>query len=283
MASLVVECSQFYCTVQVVREKSILFMNRMIDLLGKGVLEYVMPVMNAVMSHADLTDMPRIVRIPTQLLQRLKGDGVEHVNQFFAPLVQRVLQESPTEWLQRKELMYSEQAREHLELLKAYYGMITQATQPECIGIFLTGGAATTLNTVLETVQQGCLTFPEMEVAKTCYQIMIKFAQAWYSSVPGFADFLATQVIPMTANTIKQDHFNPADLKCSAVAGEIANLYILLFNSAGEAAFMQALSSSLNIPAESLGIIKPALLAGKVNPVRDVIRNWAVALRRVSE
>eukprot|EP01061_Rhynchopus_euleeides_P021935 TRINITY_DN35799_c0_g1_i1.p1 TRINITY_DN35799_c0_g1~~TRINITY_DN35799_c0_g1_i1.p1 ORF type:complete len:1032 (+),score=418.97 TRINITY_DN35799_c0_g1_i1:259-3354(+) len=280
-AKCVVDCSRCYGSVQIVREKSLLYMHRMIDLLGKGVLEYVMPVMEGVMGHADISDMPKVVRIPTQLLQRLKGDAVEHVQQFFAPLIERVLQVSPIAWLHRPDAMNSEQGREHLEILKAYFGLLIQATQPECIQIFLCNGPTSPfVQTVLDTVSKGCLSTPEMEVAKACFQIMIKFAQAWCASVAGFSDYLATQVIPMTVATLKQPHFRPEDAKSSQVATEIANLYIFLFRSAGSDAFSRALSSAWgDLPQEEILGLLTTLQGGEPKRVRDVLRRWAAAVR----
>ena len=171
IASTVVSTSSIYGGLQAVREKSLLFAHRMIDLLGPGVTVYIVPLLRNISANADISDIAKVVRIPTQMLQRIKGEVVQPLDEFFSQLIQRVFEVTDFAWLSKSSLMTSEQAREHLELLRAYYTLLVQASQPECIGIFLTDRSRPLLSKILESLGKGCVSHPEMEIAKLCYQV----------------------------------------------------------------------------------------------------------------
>eukprot|EP01059_Diplonema_ambulator_P035716 TRINITY_DN8532_c0_g1_i1.p1 TRINITY_DN8532_c0_g1~~TRINITY_DN8532_c0_g1_i1.p1 ORF type:complete len:694 (+),score=235.08 TRINITY_DN8532_c0_g1_i1:1373-3454(+) len=280
IAQTVVSCSVTYAHIPAVREKVLLFMHRMIDLLGGGVVVYITPLVERLLRCCDISDLSKLVRVPTQLLQRIKGEAVPVVDGFFVPLTQRVFQVTSVEWLGKVSLMHSEQAREHLELLRAYYALLIQATQPECIHLLVTEKSKPMLNTVMETLARGCVSHPEMDVAKTCYQIMNKLAASWYTTLPGFASFLAQQVVPMTLHTVQQESFNSSDAKCYAVIGEIAILYLFLNNAAGPDAFLSALQSTWNLPPEHVALAQQALATGTPKAMKSLIRQWTIVSKQ---
>ncbi|KAJ9472474.1 Exportin-T [Diplonema papillatum] len=278
IAEAVVHCCRVYATVPQVREKVLLFMHRIIDLLGRGVSAYIPPLMECLISNCDLADMSKLVRVPTQLLQRIKREIVPGLEPSFAPLITRVFQVTDLSWLDKGPTT-SEQAREHLDLLRAYYGLLAQATQPECIDVFVSDNSRKIFNQILDSIVRGCVSNPELDIAKTSYQIMTKMATCWYSSLPGFSDFLAQQAIPMTVATVKQAHYNPNDAKCHSVAGEIAALYLVLNKAAGEDAFINALKSAWSLPDDHAAMMKQVLSTNDQKAVRNLTKTWAAAVR----
>eukprot|EP01064_Diplonema_japonicum_P024539 TRINITY_DN3512_c0_g1_i1.p1 TRINITY_DN3512_c0_g1~~TRINITY_DN3512_c0_g1_i1.p1 ORF type:complete len:1009 (+),score=266.86 TRINITY_DN3512_c0_g1_i1:119-3145(+) len=280
IAHAVMACGAAYAHVQSVREKVLLFVHRMIDLLGTGVLVYITPLVEQMTGSCDITDACKLVRVPTQLLQRMKAEAVPVVDGLFVPLIGKVFELTSVEWLGKVSIMHSEQAREHLDLLRAYYALLIQAAQPECIHLFLTEKSKPTLNMVLESLSRGCVSHPEMDVAKTSYQIITKMAMSWYTTLPGFSGFLAQQVVPMTLHTIQQPSFSPSDAKCYSVVGEIANLYVFLNSAAGADAFLLALQNTWNLPAEHVAMAQQALTsASPAKAMKTLVRQWSIVSR----
>eukprot|EP01063_Lacrimia_lanifica_P037415 TRINITY_DN7670_c0_g1_i4.p1 TRINITY_DN7670_c0_g1~~TRINITY_DN7670_c0_g1_i4.p1 ORF type:complete len:981 (+),score=371.34 TRINITY_DN7670_c0_g1_i4:189-3131(+) len=277
---LLVKVSELYSHLLPVREKVLMFVHRMIDLLGSGVRPYMIPFMRDMLRHTELGDLPKVVRVPTQLLQRLKNEVVDDVDEYFAPLIQRIFATTDTVWLEKITSLRTEQGREHIELLKAYVAMLVQASELECVRIFLTQRSNAILNTVLDSLQKGCVSPPEMEIAPYCYKVLLRMAQSWYTTVPGFSDFLASQIIPMTAYTVSRPDYNPHDMKSSNVAEQIAQMCLFLCTSAGPEAFMACFSSAWRLSPEQQQPAMQAFASGKSKEVKALIRGLVASGKR---
>jgi len=264
-----------------VRDRAYLFAHRMIDLQGKGALDLVSGMIRTLLPTADLTDIAKVVRIPTQLLQRIKADAVSTVEPLFGSFLERALSITSPDWLDKVDLMHTEQAREHLELLRALFSLFLQASQPECVGIFLLPGCQPHLNTVLEILLRGCISHPEMEVVKPSYQVLSRMSSAWVGTVEGFGDFVASRVLAAVLQTARQPWFSPSDAKVSAALVEVGALLQAVVQKVGEEALSRALAQQWGVDqGQALGLAQ-GLKVGDAKQARNALRGVVAHLRQM--
>eukprot|EP00756_Hemistasia_phaeocysticola_P012220 Hpha_TRINITY_DN15178_c4_g6::TRINITY_DN15178_c4_g6_i1::g.129708::m.129708/K14288/XPOT; exportin-T len=266
----------------VVRDRALLFAHRMIDLQGKGALELVSGMMRILLPTADITDIAKVVRIPTQLLQRIKADAVSTVEPLFGVVIQRTLEITSPEWLDKVELMHTEQAREHLELLRALFSLFLQASQPECVGLFVLPGCQPHLNGILELLLRGCVSHPEMEVVKPAYQVLSRMAAAWIGSLEGFGDFVAGRVLGTVLQTARRPWFSPADAKVSSALVEIGALLQAVLQKVGDEPLSGALAQQWGVDqGQALGLLQ-GLKVGDPKQSRNALRGVVAHLRQTA-
>eukprot|EP01062_Namystynia_karyoxenos_P003800 TRINITY_DN11350_c0_g1_i2.p1 TRINITY_DN11350_c0_g1~~TRINITY_DN11350_c0_g1_i2.p1 ORF type:complete len:1066 (+),score=422.63 TRINITY_DN11350_c0_g1_i2:118-3315(+) len=261
----VIQSVQTYRQHGAAREKALLFTHRMIDLQGPRAVPLVDALLRHLLPVCDLSDLPKVVRLPTQLLQRIRADAVPTVDAVFGELLTRVFGATSLDWLGKPELMHTEQAREHLELLRAVYLFFLQGAQPECIGLFLSERSRPQLGAVLDALGRGCTSHPEMEMAKTCYQVLTRMVASWVGAVEGFGDFVAQKVLPTTLLTVQQTWFHPSDAKSVAVLGEIAALLHAVLTKVGPDALAAAFAQQWQLPPQDVAKVVQALQAGDLN------------------
>ena len=159
-------------THSAIRDKTILFVHRMIDLLGDVMCPYIPKITLALLEVSTVPDLPKAIRIPMQMTKKAKAKAVPCITELFVPLVTRVFELTGVEALKQQNNVISDEVRQHSDLLRSYYHMLYCFLNSKCSEVLICPNNRPQLDNVLLTVIQGCTTHPELDLAKTCFQVL---------------------------------------------------------------------------------------------------------------
>jgi len=264
-----------------VRDKTLLFIHRMIDLLGERLAPYIPKLTLALLETATVADASKAMRIPTQFVKRARTGAVPPVSELFIPLVQRVFELTGVDAIRKQNSVVSEEVRQHAELMRSYYNFVFALLTPKCSEVFTCPQNRPHLDNVLTTVLQGCMTHPELDLAKCCFQILTEMVSIW-RGVDGFGQAAQTRVLPASFDAILLPHFDPRDAKANTVLLEVATLHKTMLEAYGPpfALAVQGIVGGLVSDAGAAQQYVLQLQAAPAKGYKNCLRDLILLLRR---
>eukprot|EP00668_Euglena_longa_P031391 GGOE01040585.1.p1 GENE.GGOE01040585.1~~GGOE01040585.1.p1 ORF type:complete len:1012 (-),score=411.69 GGOE01040585.1:39-2705(-) len=228
-----------------VRDKTLLFVHRMVDLLGEGMALYIPKIVLSLLDGSSVVETSKALRIPSQMVKKAKAGAIPCLSELFLPLVTRVFEQTGVEALKQQNSVISEEVRQHAELLRSYYHLLSSLLSSKCGEVLICDKNRPQLENVLRTVLQGCSTHPELDLAKQCFQILTEMVAEWHA-LDGFGKYVQAQVLPASFDALFRPHFDPRDAKANVVVLEVANLHKGMLQAYGPA-FLQAMEAILAV------------------------------------
>lgn len=142
-------------THEELRDKTFTFLHRMIEVLGQAIFPVLPSTLALLLSHScyRVKDVQDFISLTNQVTARFKETVFGLINDMLMPFVRKMFEllnpaTPPTP--------QSEEARELLELQKAYYAFLQQTLSNNLSGVFSSPNNAPHFQQILNTVVQGC-------------------------------------------------------------------------------------------------------------------------------
>lgn len=142
-------------THEELRDKIFTFLHRMIEVLGQNIFPVLPSTLALLLTHScyRVKDVQDFISLTNQVTARFKETVFALINEMLMPFVRRMFEllnpaTAPTP--------QSEEARELVELQKAYYAFLQQTLSNNLAGVFTSPTNAPHFQQILNTVVQGC-------------------------------------------------------------------------------------------------------------------------------
>jgi hypothetical protein len=217
----------------------------MIDLLGETMIAYVPKFTICLLRiSSTVNDASKAIRVPIQLTRRCRASVIPCISELFIPAVTRVFELTQIDALLYQNNVFSDEVRQHSELLRNYYNFLFCLLNNKCAEVLTCDVNRPHLLKILHTLIQGCTTHPELEIAKMCFLVFTEMVREW-NQMEGFQKYALECIVPTSFESLFKPHFDPNDPKANAMMVEVCNLHKALVSTYG-ASFLQVIESILS-------------------------------------
>lgn len=237
-----------------VAEKVILYLHRMIALLGDDDVLELFPVIvsqlfNAVQDNEQV-QMREIVILINQLITKYGQRSAPLINELLMPLVGKLFllinQGNYEQHLQ------SEETRQKVELHKTYFQLLNAIVTGNIGHVLTSPKNVAHLNQLLETILQGCNHRSSQHITRLCFSILKEIAKRYsstqpteFNQIPNFEKFVHERIVATCFSVPLHSDFNLTDGINNQVLMEIVHLLRELIKGKNSAEFVKFLTQTL--------------------------------------
>eukprot|EP01124_Arcella_intermedia_P009126 TRINITY_DN1589_c0_g1_i1.p1 TRINITY_DN1589_c0_g1~~TRINITY_DN1589_c0_g1_i1.p1 ORF type:complete len:1014 (-),score=154.42 TRINITY_DN1589_c0_g1_i1:127-2721(-) len=275
---------------RLLRDKSILFMHRMMQCLGSPILTYLPLIISVFIVNCEIAEMMQFLILINQLLSTFKEKVSEILDALFLPLVNKIfsiLSAASNQLVSPR----SEEERELNDLKKQYYQFLNSIFLNNLVTIFLSPTNAPKFQDIFQTIVDGCKNFPDPNIQKISFNMLRKFM----SNTPIYLPFKQIFVSNMNGIGIQSmvkisfevpwdPRFNLDDAVTATVFVEICSLLIDIYTFSGNSFIeylCQGVLPSLNCPPEFIYSFIEIFKVPKPSPrdLKNLIRAYLIQRR----
>lgn len=214
-----------------VRNKTFIFLQRLIQVVGKRVLPIMHQFLHILVSSGTEEDTLDLAQLFNQLSVRFKEEAVPSIDNSLVPFMDKCL--SITMKIQSETSLEAGHVRtEQLSHAKLTYSVMQHISANQATGVLLTPTNLPHLEKVLKNMLHGAVYVEEYVMKKTSIMFFRDLAVQWLGStgeVPlevstGFLQFLCTMVVPGVLQSFLLEDFNGEDANQFRCIAEFASL-----------------------------------------------------------
>ena len=225
-----------------VRNKTMIYLQRMILCLGEKVLPIMSPFLQILIGHCEQADLLDVAQILNQLCSKFKANAMPVIDATILPLLQKAAEVTPEIAGKDQTDLPSHILTEYLHVKKIIFVSLLQVVNSNCTLILLSPRNVGSLEHILRTVGDGAMTVPDPLIKKTCVQIFNSLTNQWLghpnngndaSIMRGYQTYLFEEFLPGMLNLFISTDFNLKDAMQFRVVREIVSLLFLLKSKCG--------------------------------------------------
>lgn len=219
-----------------VRNKIMIYLQRMIQCLGDKVLVYMEEFLQTLIARSTQEDILDVAQVVHQVCLKFREIAIPTVEPIILPLLEKVSAfiTEITGGVENEMALY--QDTEILHFKKIIYVSLLQVVKSNCTPILLSSKNIGSLEIILRTVGEGALLIPDPLIKKTCLQVFHELSEQWLVNdnaasdvgiVSGLRSYLLDILMPGIFRVFLRDDFNLKDASHVRVLKETTHiLYI---------------------------------------------------------
>ena len=225
-----------------VRNKTMIYLQRMILCLGENILLTISPFLEILIRHCGQDDLLDVAQILHQLCRKFKADAMPVADANILPLLQKAADVMPNISGQDQADLPSHILTEFLHVKKIIFVSLFQVVNSNCSPILLSPRNVGSLEHILRTVGDGAMSVPDPLMKKTCVQFFQELTDQWLgnpnngndaSMMRGYQTYLLEEFLPGMFNLFFSSEFNEKDAMQFRVVRETAGILFLLKSKCG--------------------------------------------------
>lgn len=224
-------------TSAVVRNKILIYLQRMVYCVGSDMLQVLQPFLEILIANCFQEDILDVAQLMNQLCIKFKADAMPIVDVCVLPLLHKATELLPDTSGKAQADIPPHILTEILHLKKIMLVTLYTITNSECAAVLVSPRNITSLEHILKMAKEGALTTPEPVVKKTSVQIFVCLTEHWLATTnpnidasitTGFRSYLMDQFLPTMIQVFLSKNFNEKNLNEFRLVREVANIFFIL-------------------------------------------------------
>lgn len=223
-----------------VRDKAVLFMQQIINVLGTEGLPSVGSLLHRILSTSNNAgDLSRTLRVVFQTVNKMRGAAAEMMGTALLPLIILQVEACCGQGMENHQLnltlnVLSESARELLEVYRNYFTVLHSVVVGSCIAALQYEPMAPHLETVMNAILSALRPGVDLELMKQAVQILTRLTAVWCEENTSIEEFVFVSALPLALDTFSSSTFDLKDPKHFMVVGELAGLLRVILSKLPE-------------------------------------------------
>ncbi len=219
-------------TSELVRNKTMVFLQRMIVTIDNRVLPEMPQFLSLLIEHCDADDILFVCQLFNQLCLKFKESSVPAIDGQLIPLLRKCQELVPSQENGNGQPPHI--CAEQLAVKKLIYVVLQHIVSNKATSVLVSPSNFGSLESILETVRDGATRVQDPTIQKTCLRFFRDLVAQWLPLEPpaddvalygrGLLVFTLTHLIPDVINCFFQSQFEEKDALYSRVIHEFANI-----------------------------------------------------------
>jgi len=278
-----------------VRNKTLIFLQRMILCLGPQVLPSMPPFLDLLITHCTNQDVLDVSHLLNQLCSKFKGEAIDAIDPAVSPFLRKCYSLMPTfdEVVDQGDIP-PHLLTEQLSIKKISYAFLQYVATYQVTPVLLSSNNISSLKQVLQYMSEGALNVQEPILKKTCIMFFRELVDQWAAdgSMPnqqvavqrGFNQFIGDTIVPGLIKSILDPSFNEKDAMQARSVTQVAKLLSVLREKRGETEYAQIFIGNVILRLQCSGeIIGQFRAAQDDEAIEKALRAMLTALKQAPE
>ncbi len=235
-----------------VRDKCMIYLQRMILCLGDLVLSYLQSFLELLIQHCTSEDILDVAQLLNQTCFKFRDQAINIIDKCMLPFLEKcqvcisnlllnVGDKDPPPHLLTEKLM----------VLKILYAFLHQIVSTQCTEVLLSSRNFASLEDILRTMGEGATSIPDPVMKKTCVQFFRELIRQWLSGdcketeilriQNGFKQYILSNFLPGMLICFTRTDFDVNDAMQYRVVREVAVIMSDVKSACNEAEFKEFL------------------------------------------
>ncbi len=219
-------------TSELVRNKTMVFLQRMIITIDNRVLPEMPQFLSILIEHCDADDILFVSQLFNQLCLKFKESSVPAIDGQLIPLLRKCQQLEPTQENGNGQPPHI--CAEQLAVKKLIYVVLQHIVSNKATSVLVSPSNFGSLETILETIRDGATRVQDPTIQKTCLRFFRELVSQWLPLESpgddvalygrGLLVFILNHLIPDVIDCLFQIQFEEKDALYNRVIHEFANI-----------------------------------------------------------
>eukprot|EP01126_Amoeba_proteus_P054254 TRINITY_DN6667_c0_g1_i5.p1 TRINITY_DN6667_c0_g1~~TRINITY_DN6667_c0_g1_i5.p1 ORF type:complete len:980 (-),score=177.52 TRINITY_DN6667_c0_g1_i5:39-2918(-) len=214
-----------------IRQKTIFFLHRMVEVLGIDILEHIPSIVTIYVSHSTVNDWETFILLINQIMSTFKEQATETIHQLFLPIVHHMI--NLCNKLNQNASPHSEEERELLALKRNYYNFIHTLVVNKLGKVLIFPTIFPFIHETFNMILGGCTNYGDPTSQQRCWTIFRKLTGLWAGTQAEFTQFLYDKVISTAFEVSFSPWLNLTDPSCNNVLLEISHFLVDVHGKSG--------------------------------------------------
>jgi len=250
-----------------VRNKSLIFLQRMILCIGPRVLPPMPPFLDLLITHCTNQDILDVSHLLNQLCSKFKEEAIGAVDAAVSPFLRKCYSLMPTfdEVVCQGDIP-PHLLTEQLSVKKISYAFLQHVATYKVTPVLLSNNNIGSIEQVLQYMSEGAMSVQDPTLKKTCVIFFRELVDQWAAdgSIPtehaavqrGFNQFIGETIVPGLVKSILDPSFNENDAMQARNVTQVAKLLSVLREKRDDSEYEQVFISNvlarLQCPSEAV-------------------------------